>query len=104
MDYQNLARKGNHHIYKINNKLKEEPILKKDGTPRKNKSGNVMTSINFPKSSEGNIFVRFCNTTFIIIHPLYNIFYFRSNQIFYWYAVWIYEYESLIQVILQITV
>ena len=42
----------------INNKLKEEPILTKDGLPRTNKSGNVMTSINFPKSSEGNIFVR----------------------------------------------
>ena len=42
----------------INKKLKEEPVLKKDGTPRINKLGNVMTSLNFPKSSEGNIFVR----------------------------------------------
>lgn len=42
----------------INKKLKEEPILKKDGTQRVNKSGNVMTSLNFPKSSEGTIFVR----------------------------------------------
>lgn len=42
----------------INNKLKEEPILKKDGNPRINKLGNIMTSLNFPKSSEGNVFVR----------------------------------------------
>lgn len=42
----------------INNKLKETPVLKKDGTPRINKLGNTMTSLNFPKSSEGDIFVR----------------------------------------------
>ena len=42
----------------INKKLKEEPIFKKDGSPRINKLGNVMTSLNFPKSAESTIFVR----------------------------------------------
>lgn len=46
-----------------NNKLKDVVVLDKNGNPRKNKSGNVMSAPNFPKSSECNIFVRGTSTT-----------------------------------------
>ncbi len=41
-----------------NQKLRESPVLKKDGTPVVNKNGVVSTELNFPKSSEGVVFVR----------------------------------------------
>ena len=45
--------------YKIvNNKLKDIPKLDRNGNPRKNKLGNIISAPNFPKSSEGNVFVR----------------------------------------------
>lgn len=42
-------------IYK---ELKDVPILNKNGNPRVNKTGVMQTAPNFPKSSEGVIFVR----------------------------------------------
>ena len=42
----------------INKKLKESIITKRDGSPKKNKTGVVSTAINFPKSSKFEIFVR----------------------------------------------
>lgn len=41
-----------------NNQLVEEIILDKNNKPRINKTGETMTSINFPKSKDNNIFVR----------------------------------------------
>lgn len=41
-----------------NGELKETVCMKKDGTPRLNKSGTVMTSINLPKSRDHALFFR----------------------------------------------
>lgn len=40
------------------NRLKEELVFDKKGNPRINKNGVYMTSINFPKSKDSNVFVR----------------------------------------------
>lgn len=42
----------------INHTLEEKYVYKKDGTKRINKTGVPMVELNFPKSSEYNIFVR----------------------------------------------
>ena len=42
----------------INKKLKESVIKDKNGLPIINKTGQVKTTLNFPKSSENNVFVR----------------------------------------------
>ena len=47
----------------VNDKLKDVIVLDSEGHPRKNKSGNIMSAPNFPKSSEGNVFVRGTSTT-----------------------------------------
>lgn len=47
----------------VNDKLEDVIILDKDGNPRTNPSGNIMSAPNFPKSSEGNIFVRGTSST-----------------------------------------
>lgn len=47
----------------VNKKLKDIITLDKDGKPRKNKSGNIMSAPNFPKSSQGNVFVRGTSST-----------------------------------------
>ena len=47
----------------VNDKLEDVISLDKYGQPRINKSGNVMSAPNFPKSSEGNIFVRGTSST-----------------------------------------
>lgn len=46
----------------INHSLKENYVYKKDGTTRINKTGVPMVELNFPKSSEYNIFVRGTST------------------------------------------
>lgn len=47
----------------VNNKLEDVIVLDRYGQPRKNKSGNIMSAPNFPKSSEGNVFVRGTSST-----------------------------------------
>ena len=47
----------------VNKKLKDIITLDKDGKPRRNKSGNIMSAPNFPKSSQGNVFVRGTSST-----------------------------------------
>ena len=47
----------------VNNKLMDVVSLDKYGQPRINKSGNVISAPNFPKSSEGNVFVRGTSST-----------------------------------------
>lgn len=47
----------------INNKLKDVINYDKHGNPRKNRNGVIMSAPNFPKSSEGNIFVRGTSST-----------------------------------------
>ena len=42
----------------INHSLKENYVYRNDGTMRINKTGVPMVELNFPKSSEYNIFVR----------------------------------------------
>ena len=42
----------------INKKLVEEIRYKADGTPIINRNGTISTSLNFPKSSDGDIFIR----------------------------------------------
>ena len=42
----------------INKKLKESAVKDKNGLPIINKTGLVKTALNFPKSSENNVFVR----------------------------------------------
>ena len=47
----------------VNDKLEDVIVLDKHGQPRKNRSGNIMSAPNFPKSSEGNVFVRGTSST-----------------------------------------
>ena len=47
----------------VNDKLEDVIVLDKNGQPRKNRSGNIMSAPNFPKSSEGNVFVRGTSST-----------------------------------------
>ena len=47
----------------VNEKLEDIIIYDKYGQPRKNNSGNIMSAPNFPKSSEGNVFVRGTSST-----------------------------------------
>lgn len=47
----------------VNDKLKDVIVVDKNGNPRKNRNGNVMSAPNFPKSSEGNVFVRGTSST-----------------------------------------
>ena len=47
----------------INNKLQDVISLNKEGKPIKNKNGEIRRAPNFPKSSEGNVFVRGTSTT-----------------------------------------
>lgn len=47
----------------VNNKLEDVVVLDKNGNPRRNPSGNIMSAPNFPKSSEGNVFVRGTSST-----------------------------------------
>ena len=47
----------------VNDKLEDVIVLDKHGQPRKNSSGNIMSAPNFPKSSEGNVFVRGTSST-----------------------------------------
>ena len=47
----------------VNDKLEDVVSLDKHGQPRKNRSGNIMSAPNFPKSSEGNVFVRGTSST-----------------------------------------
>ena len=47
----------------VNDKLEDVVVLDKHGQPRKNRSGNIMSAPNFPKSSEGNVFVRGTSST-----------------------------------------
>lgn len=47
----------------VNGKLEDVISLDKFGNPRINSSGNVMSAPNFPKSSEGNVFVRGTSST-----------------------------------------
>ena len=47
----------------VNDKLEDVIILDKYGHPRKNKSGNIMSAPNFPKSSERKVFVRGTSST-----------------------------------------
>ena len=47
----------------LNDELEEIIIKDKKGNPRKNKNGTIMSAPNFPKSSEGNIFVRGTSST-----------------------------------------
>jgi len=47
----------------INKKLKDIISLNKNGQPIKNKNGIIRRAPNFPKSSEGNVFVRGTSTT-----------------------------------------
>lgn len=39
-------------------RLRDEVVYKKDGTPRINPNGTVSTAPNFPKSKDGNLFIR----------------------------------------------
>lgn len=47
----------------VNDKLEDVIVLDKQGQPRRNRSGNIMSAPNFPKSSEGNVFVRGTSST-----------------------------------------
>ena len=47
----------------VNDKLEEVIILDRHGNPRKNRSGNIMSAPNFPKSSERKVFVRGTSST-----------------------------------------
>ena len=47
----------------VNDKLEDVIVLDRHGQPRKNRSGNIMSAPNFPKSSEGNVFVRGTSST-----------------------------------------
>lgn len=47
----------------VNDKLEDVIVLDKHGRPRRNRSGNIMSAPNFPKSSEGNVFVRGTSST-----------------------------------------
>lgn len=47
----------------VNDKLEDVTVLDRNGQPRKNRSGNIMSAPNFPKSSEGNVFVRGTSST-----------------------------------------
>ncbi|WP_405290622.1 MutH/Sau3AI family endonuclease [Methanobrevibacter sp.] len=47
----------------INNKLENVVIYDRNGNPRKNNNGVIMSAPNFPKSSEGNVFVRGTSST-----------------------------------------
>ena len=47
----------------VNDKLEDVIVRTKDGQPRRNPSGNIMSAPNFPKSSEGNVFVRGTSST-----------------------------------------
>ena len=47
----------------LNDELEDIIIKDRNGNPRKNRRGNIMSAPNFPKSSEGNIFVRGTSTT-----------------------------------------
>lgn len=47
----------------VNDKLEDVVMLDRNGNPRKNPSGNIMSAPNFPKSSEGNVFVRGTSST-----------------------------------------
>lgn len=47
----------------VNNKLEDVIVRDKNGNPRINNSGNIMSAPNFPKSSEGNVFVRGTSST-----------------------------------------
>jgi len=47
----------------VNDKLEDVISLDKFGNPRINSSGNIMSAPNFPKSSEGNVFVRGTSST-----------------------------------------
>lgn len=47
----------------VNDKLEDVIVLDKQGQPRLNASGNIMSAPNFPKSSEGNVFVRGTSST-----------------------------------------
>lgn len=47
----------------VNDKLKNIVVLDKHGHPRKNRSGNIMSAPNFPKSLDGNVFVRGTSST-----------------------------------------
>ena len=47
----------------VNDKLEDVVILDQHGNPRKNRSGNIMSAPNFPKSSERKVFVRGTSST-----------------------------------------
>lgn len=47
----------------VNDKLEDVIILDRHGNPRKNRSGNIMSAPNFPKSSERKVFVRGTSST-----------------------------------------
>ena len=47
----------------VNNKLEDVIVRDKNGNPRINNSRNIMSAPNFPKSSEGNVFVRGTSST-----------------------------------------
>ena len=47
----------------VNDKLEDVISLDRFGNPRINSSGNVMSAPNFPKSSEGNVFLRGTSST-----------------------------------------
>lgn len=47
----------------VNDNLEDVVVLDSQGQPRKNRSGNIMSAPNFPKSSEGNVFVRGTSST-----------------------------------------
>jgi len=47
----------------VNDKLEDVIVRDRRGQPRKNRSGNIMSAPNFPKSSEGNVFVRGTSST-----------------------------------------
>lgn len=47
----------------INKKLENVVIHDREGNPRKNSNGVIMSAPNFPKSSEGNVFVRGTSST-----------------------------------------
>ena len=47
----------------VNDKLEDVVMLDRNGNPRRNPHGNIMSAPNFPKSSEGNVFVRGTSST-----------------------------------------
>ena len=42
----------------LEDRLRDEIVYKKDGTPKINPNGTVSTAPNFPKSKDGNLFIR----------------------------------------------